>query len=118
MIAAAPAELLRPLPGWPAHPLTGHRVEPAPSRTAADVVPACPTVAAAFLRWGQQAARSGYAAVAHALFVSAIEADPRNADAWLWRAATAASPAEGVACLERVLQIDPANLRALAGLAE
>jgi hypothetical protein len=68
------------------------------------------------LHWGQQAARNGERLVAYRIFVHVVEIDPRNEEAWLWRAATAADPHESRQCLERVLQLNPNNPRAHRGL--
>lgn len=70
------------------------------------------------IRAGQAAARAGHRLPAYRSFVQACELDPWNPDAWLWRAGTAVSTDEAIRCLERVLALDPRNLRARLGLAE
>ena len=70
------------------------------------------------IRWGQQAARAGDRPVAYRLFIRAIEVDPTNESAWLWRAGTCDQTEEALRCLEQVLLINPNNQRALRGLAE
>ena len=72
----------------------------------------------ALVHWGQIAARAGDRASAYRLFLEALALEPTDAEAWLWRAGTAAEPAEAIACLERVLELDPANPRARRGLEE
>ena len=70
------------------------------------------------LRWGQQAARAGDRLVAYRLFARAMEVDPSNEAAWLWRAATCDRSEEAIRCLEQVLLINPNNERARRGLGE
>jgi tetratricopeptide (TPR) repeat protein len=70
------------------------------------------------LRWGQQAARAGDRLVAYRLFVRALEVDPTNEYAWLWRAGTCDRSEEAIRCLEQVLLINPNNERARRGLSE
>lgn len=65
---------------------------------------------------GQQAARAGDRLAAYRLFVQIVEREPEHEEAWLWRAGTAADPDEAVRCLQRVLEINPDNLRARRGL--
>lgn len=73
---------------------------------------------AELLLWGQQAARAGERPVAYGLFIQVLDVEPLNEEAWLWRAGTSADPGEAVRCLERVLELNPANDRARRGLAE
>jgi hypothetical protein len=68
------------------------------------------------LQRGQQAARSGERLAAYRMFVQVVEIDPRNEEAWLWRAATTVDPRECRQCLEWVLQLNPSNQRARRGL--
>lgn len=70
------------------------------------------------IRWGKQAAREGDLLVAHRLFARAVEIDPNNEEAWLWRAGTSDQPLEAVRCLEQALRINPFNERAHRGLSE
>ena len=71
----------------------------------------------ALVALGQRLARAGHRGAAHRAFRTAIGLQPRNAEAWLWRAGTADTPAEALECLERVLRLDPGNVRAHRGLA-
>jgi hypothetical protein len=73
---------------------------------------------AELMRWGQQAARGGDRLVGHRLFVRALESEPENVEAWLWRAATTDQAKETIYCLERALELDPGNSRARRGLEE
>ena len=43
--------------------------------------------------------------------------DPNNEAAWLWRAGSSDDPEESIRCLERALELNPANERARAGIA-
>lgn len=90
--------------------------EPAPS--AAENWLAQQVDAEELVRWGKRAAREGDLLVAHRLFARALEVDPDNEDAWLWRAGTTDQPREAVRCLEQVLRINPFNERAHRGLSE
>jgi 3D (Asp-Asp-Asp) domain-containing protein len=74
--------------------------------------------ARSFLGWGQQAARAGDVEVARRLLDWALELDPIDEEALLWRAATTPDTAQALACLERVLALDPRNERAQRGLAD
>jgi twitching motility two-component system response regulator PilG len=68
------------------------------------------------LREGIAAARAGDKGRTRRLLREATGLDPSNELAWLWLAGVAESPQEGVACLERVLALNPANERARAGI--
>jgi twitching motility two-component system response regulator PilG len=68
------------------------------------------------LREGIAAARAGDKGRTRRLLREATGLDPKNELAWLWLAGVAESPQEGVACLERVLALNPANERARAGI--
>ena len=48
----------------------------------------------------------------------ALKAQPRNASIWLALAAACSAPQERRLCLQRAVEIDPANAEALSGLAE
>jgi twitching motility two-component system response regulator PilG len=65
---------------------------------------------------GIAAAQAQEKAEARALLGEAVAEDPGNETAWLWLAGVAESPADAVACLERVLGINPANERARRGI--
>jgi tetratricopeptide (TPR) repeat protein len=72
---------------------------------------------AALIAVGRRLAESGHWALAHHLFLHATELDSHNEDAWVWRAGVARTPDETVFCLKRVLELNPQNARAKAGLA-
>ena len=74
--------------------------------------------AAELLLSGQQTARAGDRPVAYRLFIQVLDVEPLNEEAWLWRAGTSDDPGETVRCLERVIELNPANDRARRGLAE
>ncbi|MBI2940042.1 MAG: hypothetical protein HYY04_06340 [Chloroflexi bacterium] len=61
---------------------------------------------------GLQAFRRGDEEAAHRCFAVAAEAAPDNELAWYWRAKTADSTAEVVACLERLVERHPENDKA------
>jgi twitching motility two-component system response regulator PilG len=67
-------------------------------------------------REGIAAAKAGDKPRARAALRRVTELDPENELAWLWLAGVAAVPQETVAYLQRVLEINPANERARAGI--
>lgn len=67
---------------------------------------------------GIAAAREGDWEAAQPLLREVTEIDPRNELGWLWLAAVSESEQETLTYLERVLELDPDNRRALAGIAE
>lgn len=71
---------------------------------------------AALMRAGVTAARRGDRALARRCFRRVVGLDPRNEAAWLWLAGLADDPRASLAYLSRVLEINPANARAKAGL--
>ena len=73
--------------------------------------------AASLITVGRRLAESGQLALAHHLFQCATELEPSNENAWVWRAGVAHSPDETILCLNRVLELNPRNERAKAGLA-
>jgi len=66
------------------------------------------------LRDGIAAAQNGDRRSARLLLDQVTSAQPDNADAWLWLASISEYPEELMAFLDRVLEIDPANQRAIA----
>ena len=68
------------------------------------------------LQEGISAAKAGDKALAYPLLQQVTELDPKNELAWLWLAGVSSNPNEVASFLERVLEINPANERALAGL--
>jgi lipoprotein-anchoring transpeptidase ErfK/SrfK len=70
----------------------------------------------AWLRRGILAARAGDRGEARRCFAAALEAEPDNIVALLWSAGLASAPQESIALLIRVLELDPKNEHAHAGL--
>jgi twitching motility two-component system response regulator PilG len=68
------------------------------------------------LQAGIAAARSQDKVRARDLLRAVVARDAVNETAWLWLASVAESPGEAVACLEKVLAINPANANAQSGL--
>lgn len=69
------------------------------------------------LRQGITAAQAGRREEARALLTQVVEADERNEQAWLWLAGVVETPADMRTCLENVLDLNPANVKAQQGLA-
>jgi CheY-like chemotaxis protein len=67
---------------------------------------------------GIAAAREGDWEAAQPLLRELTEIDPKNELGWLWLAAVSESEQETLTYLERVLELNPDNRRALAGIAE
>jgi twitching motility two-component system response regulator PilG len=67
---------------------------------------------------GIAAARDGDWEAARPLLREVTELDPENELSWLWLAAVSQSDREAISHLERVLEINPKNSRALAGIAD
>jgi twitching motility two-component system response regulator PilG len=65
---------------------------------------------------GVACAKAGDKAQARRLFGQVIEIDPNHEVAWIWLAGIAETPQEAGVYLERVLEINPGNERARAGL--
>jgi twitching motility two-component system response regulator PilG len=65
------------------------------------------------LKKGIAAAQSGEREVARALLGHCAEMEPRSEDAWMWLASVSDYPEELLAFLQNVLQINPANERAV-----
>jgi twitching motility two-component system response regulator PilG len=72
--------------------------------------------AADLIRDGIAAARTGDKARARPFLQEAAALEPTNTNAWLWLAGVAETPRDAVRALERVLEIEPRNDRAQAGL--
>ena len=68
------------------------------------------------MRQAIDAYKSGQKAEARRLLEQILERDASNEAAWLWLSATAQTVEERRACLERVLELNPANERARRGL--
>ena len=68
------------------------------------------------LKAGIDAARAGKGDEARTHLQAVLDADANNIPALFWMAFVASSPQESVALLERVLELDPDNERAKAGI--
>ncbi len=68
------------------------------------------------LQQGISAMDAGNEDRAYQYFASATKADASNEAAWFWRAKTAVDLVEVIACLDRVLEINPRNEKATASL--
>lgn len=69
------------------------------------------------LQQGKAAVQDGDKQRARELLQPLVEDYPQNAEAWLWLSGAQTSPAEMAACLQRVLEIEPANQDALDTMA-
>ena len=65
---------------------------------------------------GRRLAEAGQWSYAHRLFKRATKLDASNEEAWLWRAGVAGDASETIDCLNHVLEINPQNAQAKAGL--
>ncbi len=72
--------------------------------------------ASTLLQEGIAATRRGDKTAAYDLLKQVIELDERNEQAWLWLSGVVDSREDMQACLKNVLQINPNNARAAAGL--
>jgi hypothetical protein len=68
------------------------------------------------LQRGIAAARSGQAIVARQMLQQVIKAQPDNEMAWLWLSGLMTTDEQKRACLEKVLEANPENVYARAGL--
>ncbi|GAB4322676.1 MAG: hypothetical protein Kow00117_11450 [Phototrophicales bacterium] len=68
------------------------------------------------LQAGIQAAKDGNRATGRRLLTQVVEADPDNDVAWMWLASCMTTVADRRRCLERVLELDPTNIRAKQAL--
>jgi CheY-like chemotaxis protein len=64
------------------------------------------------LSQGTEAARAGDRRFARTLLIQATEVDPKCEDAWMWLASISEYPEELLVFLNRVLEINPGNVRA------
>jgi len=64
------------------------------------------------LRQAIESAKSGDKARARGLLIEVTEADPNNEVAWMWRASVSLTPKDAAWCLNKVLNINPANRQA------
>lgn len=75
-----------------------------------------PTEILTLLQKGIAAARAGRSREARAILQQVIDADPLNEMAWLWLSGLVATKEQKQVCLERVLEANPNNVYAQAGL--
>lgn len=68
------------------------------------------------LQAGVAACQAGEKELGRKLLGQVLEEDPASEQAWLWLAALAEAPDEAIAYLQRVLEINPENERALSGI--
>ena len=68
-----------------------------------------------FIRWGKEAAERGNRKRAYRYFSQALRLRPEDEDAWLWKGAMAEDPEESLACMRRVLSLNPKSRRAWQG---
>ena len=68
------------------------------------------------LREGIAALKAGNKRDGRQFLMTVVEQDPNSEEAWLWLAATAPTPRDSLACLKRVLAINPQNAKAAAGM--
>lgn len=69
------------------------------------------------LQQGIHAAQSGQREAARSLLVQVVETDEHNELGWLWLSGVVDDPEDMRTCLQNVLDINPANPKALQGLA-
>jgi twitching motility two-component system response regulator PilG len=74
------------------------------------------TGSAELVQQAVSAAKIGNTAEARRLLVQLTQAEPDNETAWLWLSGVAESPQEALFCLDKVLELNPANERAKANL--
>lgn len=75
-----------------------------------------PTETTLLLQKGIAAARSGRSSDARQMLEQVVESEPGNEMAWLWLSGLMTTIQQKRACLERVLQANPENVYARAGL--
>ncbi|HUS15106.1 MAG TPA: hypothetical protein VM536_08835 [Chloroflexia bacterium] len=108
---------------WPAPPAPA-RVELPALPAPAPLSPPAPRIedaiadeddSPALVRRGVRAGAEGNRVRARYYFLKAIAADPGNTHAWLYLGGVANDPAITLACMERVLRVEPWNREARAG---
>lgn len=80
------------------------------------IKPADAEQVASLVEVGQRLAEAGQSLAARRLFVCATERDSTNEEAWMWRAGVTDDVTESITCLKRVLELNPQNAQAQAGL--
>lgn len=76
-----------------------------------------PVTAEEWIAAGETALRTGDKSRAHQCFIRATELAPEQIEYWIWRAGSSDDPYEILACLHRVLLLDPGDTRARQGIA-
>ncbi len=74
------------------------------------------TVGSGSLEQGIQTAREGHRLLARLHLEQAAQEDPHNADAWMWLAWVADSPADALEHIQRAIEATPHDAAAIAGL--
>lgn len=75
-----------------------------------------PVTAEGWIATGEAALRAGDKSRAHQCFRRATELAPEQVEAWICRAGSSDDPYEMLACLHRVLLLDPTDTRARQGI--
>jgi CheY-like chemotaxis protein len=70
----------------------------------------------ALMQAAANSARSGDKSKARALLTELTDLEPQNEEAWLWRASVSSTYKDVTDCLQRVLEINPSNQRAISWL--
>ncbi len=68
-----------------------------------------------FVRWGKEAAERGSRRRAYRCFSQALRLRPEDEEAWLWKGAMTEDPEESLACMRKVLSLNPRSRRAWQG---
>jgi len=68
------------------------------------------------LSQGITALKAGNKSEAEQILKEVVQQTPQDVDAWLWLGASVSTPNETLYCLERVLELDPDNQKAQAGI--
>ena len=68
------------------------------------------------LSQGITALKAGNKSEAEQILKEVVQQTPQDVDAWLWLGASVSTPNETLYCLERVLELDPDNQKAQAGV--
>jgi len=68
-----------------------------------------------FIRWGREAAERGNRKRAYRYFSQALRLREEDEEAWLWKGAMTEDPEESLACMRKVLSLNPKSRRAWQG---
>ena len=96
----------------PEHPQARAGLEWAKSRVTPEPAPASSEETAeaeSFFEQGQHALRTGNLTRAYEFFRGATNLNPQHESAWYWRGSCAPTTDDAIACLERVLTLNPNN---------